>query len=151
MLGNMLVTPVSNAMGKRYGLVAAIFHSLRGVILISLAVQTNIPLAVVLFWLVYLNMGAVNPLHSTLLNDQIPSEKRSSMLSIESLASYLGGAVGGIFLGYIAERLSISAAWIISGAGLVLSSLLYLKIEVLAQKERKVESDGKERPVFKTN
>ena len=151
MLGNMIVTPVSKALGKRYALVAAIFHGLRGVILIGLALQSNLPIAVLLFWLVYLNMGAVNSPHSTLLNEQIPSEQRSSMLSIESLASYLGGAVGGVLLGYIARQFSISTAWIISGGALVLSLFIYLKIEFLQHKEREIENHGKERPVLEAN
>ena len=148
MLGNTIVTPVSKVLRKRYGLVAAIFQGLRGIILIGLALQSNLSIAVLLFWLVYLNMGAVNSPHSTLLNEQIPSEQRSSMLSIESLASYLGSAVGGILLGYIAEQLSISTAWIISGGALVLSLFMYLKIEFLQQTEREIELDGKERPVL---
>ena len=151
MLGNMLITPINKAMGKRYGLVAAIFHGLRGVILIGLALVGNVPLAIAFFWLVYLNMGAVNSLHSTLLNEQIPSEQRSSMLSIESLASYIGGAIGGIFLGYIAEQISISTAWVIAGGTLVLSLFLYLRIEVLQQQERKLEPDGKEIPVLEAS
>jgi DHA1 family quinolone resistance protein-like MFS transporter len=151
MLGNTIVTPVSKALKKRYGLVAAIFQGLRGVILILLALQSNLPIAVLLFWLVYLNMGAVNSPHSTLLNEQIPSEQRSSMLSIESLASYLGSAVGGIFLGYIAKQFSISTAWLISGGALVLSLFLYLKIEFLQHEKKGNEPDGKERPVLETS
>ncbi|MGB7873712.1 MAG: MFS transporter, partial [Anaerolineales bacterium] len=89
--------------------------------------------------------------HSALLNEQIPHEQRSSMLSIESLASYLGGAVGGILLGYIAKQLSISTAWVISGGALVLSLFLYLKIDFLLHKERDIELHGKERPVLKTS
>ena len=151
MLGNMIVTPVSKALGRRYGLVAAIFHGLRGIVLIGLALQSNLPIAVLLFWLVYLNMGAVNSPHSTLLNEQIPSEQRSSMLSIESLASYLGSALGGVLLGYIAEQFSISTAWMIAGGALVLSLFMYLKIEFLQHKEREIELDGKERPVLETS
>ena len=151
MLGNMIVTPVSKALGKRYGLVAAIFQGLRGIILIGLALQSNLPIAVLLFWLVYLNMGAVNSPHSTLLNEQIPSEQRSSILSIESLASYLGGAIGGVLLGYIAEQISISTAWIISGGALVLSLFLYLKIDFLLHKEKDIELHGEERPVLETS
>jgi MFS family permease len=151
MLGNMIVTPVSKALRKRYALVAAIFQGLRGIILIGLALQSNLPVAVLLFWLVYLNMGAVNSPHSTLLNEQIPSEQRSSMLSIESLASYLGSAVGGILLGYIAEQLSISIAWLISGGALVLSLFLYLKIDFLLHEEKDIELHGEERPVLETS
>jgi MFS family permease len=151
MLGNMIVTPISKALGKRYGLVAAIFQGLRGIVIIALATQSNLPIAVLLFWLVYLNMGIVNSPHSTLLNEQIPSEQRSSMLSIESLASYLGGAIGGVLLGYIARQFSISTAWIISGGALMLSLFMYLKIEFLQQKEREIELHGKERPVLETS
>ena len=151
MLGNMIVTPISKALGKRYGLVAAIFHGFRGIILIGLALQSNLPIAVLLFWLVYLNMGIVNSPHSTLLNEQIPSEQRSSMLSIESLASYLGSAVGGILLGYIAKQYSISTAWLIAGGTLVLSLFLYLKIEVLQKKKKDIELHGKERPVLEAS
>jgi len=151
MLGNMIVTPVSKALGKRYGLVAAIFQGLRGIILIGLALQTNLPIAVLLFWLVYLNMGAVNSPHSTLLNEQIPSEQRSSLLSIESLASYLGSAIGGILLGYVAEQLSISIAWLISGGALVLSLFLYLKIDFHQHEEKDIELHGEERPVLETS
>jgi MFS family permease len=151
MLGNMIVTPVSKALGKRYGLVAAIFQGLRGIILIGLALQSNLPVAVLLFWLVYLNMGAVNSPHGTLLNEQIPSGQRSSVLSIESLASYLGGAMGGTLLGYIAKQFSISTAWIIAGGALVLSLFLYLKIDFLLHKEKDVELHGEERLVLETS
>jgi MFS transporter, DHA1 family, quinolone resistance protein len=151
MLGNMIATPVSKALGKRYGLAAAIFQGIRGIVLIGLALQSNLPVAILLFWLVYLNMGAVNSPHSTLLNEQIPSEQRSSMLSIESLASYLGGAIGGILLGYIAKQLSINTAWMIAGGALVLSLFMYLKIEFLQHEEREIELHGKERPVLKAS
>ena len=135
MLGNLLATPVSKMLGKRYGVVAAIFQGLRGVVLIGLALVTNLPIAVGLFWLVYLNMAAINSPHSTLLNNQIPSEQRSSMLSISSLASYLGGAIGGIVLGALAERFSVSTAWLIAGGITVLSLVLYLRIDKIQAKE----------------
>lgn len=144
MLGNMIATPVSKALGKRYGLVAAIFHGLRGIVIIALAFQSNLPIAVLLFWLVYMNMGMVNSPHSTLLNEQIPSEHRSSMLSIASLASYLGGAVGGLMLGYIAEKLSVGTAWMIAGGILVISLSLYLRIDRIQQDQKEVTQNDKE-------
>ncbi|MFT5197236.1 MAG: DHA1 family quinolone resistance protein-like MFS transporter, partial [Candidatus Promineifilaceae bacterium] len=141
--GNMLVTPISNAMGKRYALVAGTFEGIRGIVIIGLALQTNLPIAVLLFWIVYLNMGITSSPYSTLLNDQIPSSQRSSILSIASLAFYLGGAIGGILLGFIAEQLSVGVAWVISGAILVIPFILYLRIEMI-QKKGDMESDDKE-------
>ena len=151
MLGNMIVTPVSKALGKRYGLVAAIFQGLRGIVVILLALNSNLPTAILLFWLVYLNMGVVSSPHSTLLNEQIPSEQRSSMLSIASLASYLGGAFGGILLGYIAQQLSIGTAWAIAGAVLVLSLTLYLRVDSIQQKKREIIQNDKKSGVLEAH
>lgn len=129
MAGNMLATPLSRLLNRRYGLVCAIFQGVRGLTLIALACQTQTPPAVLLFWLVYLNMGILNSPHSTLMNREIPAAQRSSMLSIESLAAYLGCIVGSVGLGYVAEQFSISAAWIISGVVLVVSLGLYLQVD----------------------
>ncbi len=128
--GNMAATPLSRLLRKRYGLVCAIFQGVRGMLLIALAWQTQVPLATALFWLTYLAMGVTNSPHSALMNREIPAEQRSSMLSIESLASYAGSIVGSVGLGYVAEHASIGAAWIISGVVLVVSLGLYLQIDV---------------------
>jgi MFS family permease len=134
MAGNLLATPLSRLLNRRYGLVCALFQGLRGLTLIALAWQTRTLPAAVLFWLVYLNMGIINSPHSTLLNREIPAAQRSSMLSIESLAGYLGCIAGSVGLGYVAEQVSISAAWIISGMVLVVSLGLYLQVEARQRK-----------------
>jgi predicted MFS family arabinose efflux permease len=146
MAGNLLATPLSRLLNHRYGLVCAIFQGMRGLTLIGLAWQTRMPPAVALFWLAYLNMGVVNSPHSTLLNREIPAAQRSSMLSIESFAAYLGCIVGSIGLGYVAEHTSISAAWIISGVILVLSLGLYLQVEL-----RQRETYGQKTLVLETH
>lgn len=149
MVGNALVTPISKALRKRYGLVSAIFQGLKGVCIIILALQSNLPIAVMFFWMIYLNMGVISSPHSTLLNEQIPSEQRSSMLSIASLASYVGGAVGGIFLGYIAEKQSINTAWIIAGGISMLSLSLYLKVDGIQQAKKEDTQNAKESRILK--
>ncbi len=127
--GNLLVTPLSRFLNKRYGLLCAIFQGLRGLMLILLASQTTIPLAVAFFWLVYFNMGIINSPHTTLLNREIPARHRSAMLSIESLVGYSGAIIGSIGLGYMAEYVSIGTAWIFGGAVLVVSLWLYMKVD----------------------
>jgi MFS family permease len=97
--------------------------------LILLAWQTTIPLAVVFFWLVYVNMGIINSPHTTLLNREIPAKYRSAMLSIESLVGCSGAIIGSIGLGYIAEYVSIGTAWIFGGTVLVVSLWLYIKVD----------------------
>jgi DHA1 family quinolone resistance protein-like MFS transporter len=128
MIGNLAATPVSRWTGQRYALVAAIFQGLRGLALILLAVQVSVPLAVLFFWLVYFNMGVVGSPHATLLNREIPSEQRSSVLSIDSLAAYLGTTVASIALGWVAQQTSINSAWIIAGLLVGGSTIFYLRI-----------------------
>lgn len=136
MVGNLLATPLSRRLNKRYGLVCAIFQGAWGVAVLLLAWQT-IPLAAVfLFWLAYLNMGVINSPHSALLNREIPAEHRSSMLSIASLAGYLGSMMAGAGLGFVAEQSSISVAWIIGGAVLVVSLTLYWGIDLRDSRRR---------------
>lgn len=146
MAGNLLATPLSRLLNRRYGLICALFQGVRGLTLIALAWQTRTLPAAALFWLVYLNMGIINSPHSTLLNREIPAAQRSAMLSIESLAGYLGCIAGSVGLGYVAEQVSISAAWIISGLVLVVSLSLYLQVEAGRR-----ENNGQKNLVFETH
>jgi len=139
MLGNWLATPLSRRLNGRYALVCTIFQGAWGLAILLLALQ-GLPLpAAGFFWLAYLNMGILNSPHNTLLNAEIPSEARSSMLSIASLAGYLGGMLGSAGLGFIAERISIGSAWVIGGAVLVVSLILYWKVD-LRQAEGRLRS-----------
>jgi len=85
-----LIRGIGRLADNRYGLVCAIFQGVRGSMLILLALQTTLPLAVVFFWLVYFNMGIINSPHMTLMNREIPSKHRSAMLSIGSFVNYSG-------------------------------------------------------------
>ena len=127
--GNILATPLSRWLGGRYALVAALVRGLQGLFLALLALQTAVPGFALCFWLVYLNMGALDSPHRTLLNAAIPAARRSAMLSVESLAGYLGGMIGNVALGYVAQQASISAAWIVAAAGLMVSLLLYVRLD----------------------
>ena len=95
--GNIIATPLSKRLNNRYAIVAAIARGSRGVFLIGLGLAAGIVPAIILFWLVYLNAGLIGSPQRTLINNEIPSERRSTMLSVESLASYVGGFIGSVF------------------------------------------------------
>ena len=137
-VGNILATPLSQRLGKRYALVAALSRGLQGLFLIVLAVQTAVPFFIVIFWLVYLNMGVLDSPHNTLMNEQIPTERRSAMLSVQSLSNYVGGVIGAIGLGYLAEQTSVSTAWIVAGSLLMVSLFLYLQIDVRQRRQKRI-------------
>jgi len=136
MLGNLLATPISRYLKKRYGLVCAVFQGAWGIAIILLAMQVYPAPAALFFWLAYMNMGVIDSPHNTLLNGEIPSEQRSSMLSISSLAGYIGAMIGSAGLGYVAEHASISVAWMIAGLVLVGSLVLYWKVDLRQSEKR---------------
>jgi DHA1 family quinolone resistance protein-like MFS transporter len=147
-VGNVISTPLSRMLGKRYGLLAALARGLQGLFLILLALQTAVPLFILLFWLVYLNMGVLDSPHSTLINNEIPSERRSAMLSVQSLAGYVGGVIGSVALGLIAENASVSAAWIVAGSILMVSLFMYLRVDGRQRKQKRIHES--EKAVFTT-
>ncbi len=140
-VGNLAAPRISKLLGGRPGHVCAIFHGLRGALLVGLAMQGHVVPAALLFWLVYLGQGAVVSTHALLLNEEIPTHRRSSMLSIESLVSYFGGFLGNAGLGFIAQRTSIATAWILAGGVLLVSWVLYLRVDAVReerQRERRI-------------
>jgi len=136
-VGSLIAPRLSKRLGDRPGRVCAIFHGLRGALLVGLAVQSSAAPAALLFWLVYFGQGAVNSTHALLLNEEIPSHRRSSMLSIESLVHYVGGFIGSAGLGFVAQRTSIGTAWGVAGGVLLVSWVLYLRVDSVREERRR--------------
>jgi MFS family permease len=82
------------------------------------------------FSAVYLLMfcwnGMANPPEGTVINLQIPSERRASLLSVASLVMQLGGLAGAAVFGILAGRFAIPVLWQVAAAVFGASSVLYL-------------------------
>jgi MFS family permease len=127
--GNLLAAPLGRRLGRRHALVAALARLLQGGFLLALATSTALIPATTFFWLVYLMAGvAVSP-HAALVNDEIPDDRRSAMLSVQSLAFYAGSFLGGAALGWVADTWSIGAAWTVAGLLAAASVAPYLLLD----------------------
>jgi MFS family permease len=60
-------------------------------------------------------MGALLPLTQSWLNEQIGSENRATLLSFSSTFATLGGSMGLLSSGAIADRIGVQATWQFSG------------------------------------
>jgi MFS family permease len=88
--------------------------------------------AVVILYLTFgLSFGISQPVRMALVNSQIPSAQRATVLSVDSLFSEGGGVVGQTGLGLLSRRVSIPAAWILGGALLFLGYPLYRRVGVV--------------------
>jgi len=99
----------------------------RGVVLFS---------AVVILYLIFgLSFGISTPVRMALVNRHIPSSRRATVLSVDSLFSEGGGVVGQTGLGFLSRSVSIPAAWILGGAILYLGYPLYRKVGAVEGRE----------------
>ncbi len=77
------------------------------------------------FCLIYFMFGSANTAESTILNIEIPGEKRASLLSISSFVFQAGGLIAPLFTGIAASKAGVRTVWLIVGiAFFIVSSVI---------------------------
>jgi predicted MFS family arabinose efflux permease len=99
-----------------------------GLSLILLAMQGGLLGFSAVYLLVYFIAGIEDSPFSTIFNNQVPSEARSTLISFRSLVLQLGGVAGALIIGYVADVASISVAWILAGVVLLISTVAYIML-----------------------
>lgn len=141
MVGKLLSVKVSGWLGRRHGQVAALFQGTQVVALLLLTQQGTLPAAIACFWLVYLAMAGGRPSEAALLHQEVPSERRAVMLSVHSMAAFIGASTGSLLLGLVVRSGSIPMAWALAAGLLAGSVVLLLSIDrsggrIAAHRER---------------
>ena len=142
-IGSYLSSPISHYFNWSLEKSAFLMRLISGICIVGFATATNIFIFTFLYWVYFLTNCINSPYHSTLFNENIPSDKRSSLLSLLSFQSFsvkLGGVIGAIGLGYVSEMYSLELAISIGGIIVMGSSFLYLNIK---KDQTKVVQEGK--------
>jgi hypothetical protein len=90
-----------------------------GAVLIALDVAGPAPslvtvvLAAAGAWLAYLGLGFANPALAAAFHDRVASGERATMLSVHSLAAYVGGVAATLALGAAAEASGLAVVWVV--------------------------------------
>ncbi|MFA6432372.1 MAG: MFS transporter [Candidatus Paceibacterota bacterium] len=95
-----------------------------GIIIVAAALVPGLPFIAVLFLLHEVPRGCWSPMIDGYLQHRIPSYERATITSFCSIAPHIGGVVGLIVSGVIAQFYGIATAWIFSGIVLVGGALL---------------------------
>ncbi len=74
----------------------------------------------------YVVHGASNPVHQGLLHRQVPSNERTTVISINSMIGMPAAALGAVALGWIAETASITTAMLTGAFALAVAAVGYL-------------------------
>ncbi len=98
-----------------------------GLLVITTVLIPSLPIIITLFILHEIPRGCWNPLIDSYLQKRIPSNERATIASFCAIAPHIGGVVGLVASGLIAQFLGISTAWIISGVSLIIGALIVSK------------------------
>ena len=88
----------------------------------------TVMLAAVGAWIAYLGLGFANPAFAATFHARVASAERATMLSVHSLAAYLGGVAATLALGAAAEASGLAAVWfavVALGAGVAITSVAW--------------------------
>jgi DHA1 family quinolone resistance protein-like MFS transporter len=124
-LGYILITPVCKLFNNNYPKVLFGTRLLMGTFFFLLALQGSLIGFAVFYLTLFVFNGMSNPPHAAIFNAQVPEAKRSTLMSFESFFLQIGGLLGSLVMGYIANTVSISTAWFVGAGILSVSSLVY--------------------------
>lgn len=93
----------------------------------ALGAAHNAAVASTLFIVVYLALGAIDPLRQEQLHLRTRANERSSVLSVESMAQMLGGVVGSLTVPRLAAMYGFGPGWLAcAAAGAICAALVLL-------------------------
>lgn len=96
-----------------------------GVGIAATTLSSILALSLIIFWLQQFFRGGINPIKDAYLNEQINDKTiRATVLSVESLIRHFAGMAGLIVSGLVARHVSLEAAWISSGAVMVVGGII---------------------------
>lgn len=101
-----------------------------GVLASALMGKTQTALYAVMFFLLHeIARGIYGPAKNAYLHDQVPSESRATMISVEAMSHHIGGGIGLAISGWLALRFGIVATWVVFGLLLVFSAAINFRRE----------------------
>jgi len=92
------------------------------------ALEGHANMALAMLFLMNICTGAMTPLTQSWLNEQIEPQQRATMLSFSSTFGTLGGSIGLLASGRIADTVGISTAWQVGGCLSLISVAFYLAL-----------------------
>jgi MFS family permease len=122
--GNVLVAPLSRVVRTRTGLLM-VSAAAQAVLVVACGLLTNFFVVVALYLVYGVAIGVAMPVKQAYLNAHIPSDRRATIISLDSMFASSGGVVGQTLWGRLARTSSIGTAWAWSGVTLLLGVPLY--------------------------
>lgn len=135
-LGAALVPWITRRLGS--AVTGAGLHVFQGLAVVGMALAAG-PLGVIVAYLTTYGIhGAANPVYVGLLHGEAHGRHRATVVSVSALSAQVGGAAGGILLGWLADAASVPVAMIAGAVPLSAAALMYLPA-YRAERRRRVQ------------
>jgi len=146
LLGSLAVMRFGDLFPGGPAALAAVSQLVKGAAMLILAFHAGALGVGVGLGLAFFAIATQNVPHDALLNKAVPGERRSIMLSINSLVLFLGVAVGAGSLGYVASRFDPRVALGIAAAFTLVTAIAYVGVAIVARREaaRTAPDEGEE-------
>ena len=116
------------ALGGNRAAGVVIYRLGSAILLAVLAAQTQTNGFTAAYFGFFFLFAAASPVESAMLNELVPDERRSTLISVNSLLMQLGGLAGALVFGFISQRQGIGLSWTVAAIVLGLSALLYVPL-----------------------
>lgn len=120
-LGSFAATRLKSRLDERTTLLMS--QLVLGIIMIAASFMTGLTSTLLVFLAHEIPRGFWDPIKEGYLQKRIPSEERATISSFCSTAPHIGGVIGLLVSGGIAEMFGITVAWFVSGVILVVGSI----------------------------
>jgi MFS family permease len=134
LLGSLAVMRYGDLFPGGPAALAGVSQLVKGAAMLLLAVQVGGAGVALGLGLAYFAIATQNVPHDTLLNEAIPNERRSILLSINSLVFFLGIAVGSSVLGLLASRTDPRVALGAAALFTLITALAYAGAAIAARR-----------------
>jgi len=129
-LGNLLIGKLLFQFKNKWWKIFSLTRILFGILILILALQNNEIGFILLYSLVYFGLGVSNVTESTIINKLIPSNLRSSFLSLGSLVSQIGVLCASILSSILINYIHIKGLWLLSGSLIFLYAVISIYINI---------------------
>lgn len=126
LLGVGLVNIILRRRNVSHLVLLAVSRISAGILVMILASRRGIIEFTSIYLFMFMINGMMNIPESTIMNTMVPDGKRSSVLSLASLAMQSGGIAGAIVYSMAVKSLGVSGVWLIAGAVFGLSGIIYV-------------------------
>jgi len=123
-VGASLAGRVSRLFRRRHALTLAAVLGALILCQVALALQDALIGFIVVFLLFSVVLGLSESPAAAILHNHVPNNRRSTILSVQSLLKQLGAMLGLLTLGWIGQTEGVSAAWIAGAISLGVASVL---------------------------